>query len=73
MLSLSPETFLLLKINRGDKGGRFIDNIGDLSLRIQKQVNIIQTEEATKAVVGMPFICWYYHKMKSPIALSEIR
>ncbi|VVB68682.1 Uncharacterised protein [uncultured archaeon] len=34
----------------------FIDSIRDLSSRIQKQVSIIQTEEATKTAFVMPFI-----------------
>ncbi len=34
----------------------FIDHIRDLSARIQKQANGIQTEEATKNAFIMPFI-----------------
>ena len=34
----------------------FIDNIRDLSARIQKQASVIQTEEATKNAFVMPFI-----------------
>jgi len=34
----------------------FIDNIRDISSRIQKQLSIIQTEEATKTAFIMPFM-----------------